>query len=149
MEPIASEGGDTAYNYILFRNSLGEDAMALHALPLPRKDKTLTLRGVMDQPAKPYIRLRGLKIVNEACLFEGSGEDYLQKLVCALDAMKFLNEQNINYAPESENYDSPNSITSALVKAMGLEIPQDITQFWIDGYDRQLLPQEWRSAYAQ
>jgi hypothetical protein len=142
----AREAGGAAYNFILFRNALGEDAMALYGMPLKRGDDSMTLRAVMDVPQMPYVNLNHMDRVSEIEIFAGTGEEYLQKLVCATDAIEFINGQNLNYDTSNDN--SPNSIAHTMVEAMGLEFPEHATRFWVPGHERVLLPTNWRSKHA-
>ena len=65
----------------------------------------------------------------------------------AVEALEFINAQNLNYRPEDIYGDSPNSVTHTLVKAMGLDFPEEATHFWAPGHDNIILPKGWRSKY--
>lgn len=142
------EAGSPAYNYVVFRNNKGQDAMAMHAMPMKRKDGTRTLRGVVAPTGQNDLPVQHFNKVNEVEIFKGTGEEYLRKLLCAADALKFINDQNLNYNVEDENGDSPNSVAHTLLTAMGLEFPEEASNFWAPGLERVILPLNWRSAYA-
>lgn len=141
--------GSQVYNHIRFRNHLGQDALAFHGVAVPRKvDGSRALRVIMAPVQGDGLPSRHFRVVNESCLFQGSAEQYLQKLACAGDAANFINQQNLTYNPEDENGESPNSIAHTLIRAMELEMPQIAEQFWAPGHARVILPNNWRSAYA-
>ena len=141
--------GAQVYNHIRFRNHLGQDALAFHGIAVPRAaDNSRALRVIMAPVQGDGLPSKNFKIVHEACLFEGSAEDYLSKLACAGDAANFVNQQNLTYNPENENGESPNSIAHTLIRAMELEMPEIAEQFWAPGHARVILPNNWRSAYA-
>lgn len=140
--------GSPAYNYVCFYNAKGQKAMSIHSMPMMRGDNTLTLRAVLAPAGTKNLPQDHFNIVQQMEIFKGSGEEYLRKLLCAADAMKFINAQNLNYNQEDQNGDSPNSVAHTVVTAMGLEFPEEATQFWAPGHERIILPLNWRSAYA-
>lgn len=140
--------GSPVYNHICFYNSKGQKAMSIHAMPMRRGDNTLTLRAVLSPAGQEKMPMNTFNVVQQMEVFKGSGEQYLRKLLCAADAMKFINAQNLNYNVEDENGDSPNSVAHTVMTAMGLEFPEQATHFWAPGHERIILPLDWRSAYA-
>jgi len=146
----ARQGSDDqpAYTYIMFRNHEGKDAMCFLGMPMKRGDDTFSIRAVMDQPMQSQLNLGAIEVLDEVELFRGSGEEYLRKMVCAADAAKYINDRNVNFDPENFEGDGPNSVARTLVKAMDLEFPVELEQYWIPGYQHTLVPKEWRSVYA-
>ncbi len=141
--------GSQVYNHIRFRNHLGQDALAFHGVGVPRNiDKSRALRVILAPVQGDGLPSKSFNIVKDVCIFEGSAEQYLQKLACAGDAANFINQQNLTFNPEDENGESPNSICHTLVTAMGLDMPDETQQFWAPGHERIILPTNWRSAYA-
>ncbi len=136
------------YTYILFRNNDGKDAIALHGLSMKRRDGSFTIRGVLDQPNQSQINIEAWKVLDEVELFRGSGEEYLCKMVCATDAMKCLNAQNLDYFPRAEGGVGSNSVAYSLVQLMGLDIPSEIAGAWKEGQAQSVLPGGWASEHA-
>ena len=140
--------GGPAYNYILFRDHNGEDKVMMNGLALERqKSKIRALRGVMAPPNPDSLPQDFFNEIVQIELFRGSVEHYLQKMAMAVEALEFINAQNLNYRPEDIYGDSPNSVTHTLVKAMGLDFPEEATHFWAPGHDNIVLPKGWRSKY--
>lgn len=141
--------GGPAYHYIVFRDHTGGDKVVMHGLAIARKSSPVrALRGVMGQPHESGLPAEHFASIAEFEIFRGDVKTYLQKMAMAVEALHFINAQNLNYRPEDLNGDSPNSIAHTLVTAMGLEFPEEATQFWAPGYERIILPRNWRSAYA-
>lgn len=137
------------YNHIRFRNHLGQDALAFHGIAVPREiDGSRALRCVMTPIHGEGLPSAQFKIVHEACLFEGSAEDYLKKLANAGEAAHFINQQNLTFNPEDDNGESPNSIAHTLIKAMDLDMPAMAEQFWAPGHARIILPNNWRPVHV-
>lgn len=145
---MGAEGGP-AYNYISFRDHTGETKVQMKGLAVDRKNSDIrALRGVMSPPDVNRVPQEHFTIVNEVEIFRGPVKEYLRKMAMAVEALHFINAQNLNYRPEDTNGDSPNSIAHTLVKAMQLEFPEETTAFWAPGHERIILPRNWRSNYA-
>lgn len=142
------EPGSPVYNYVRFYNAKGQKAMSIHSMPMKRGDGTLTLRAVLAPAGQDNLPQQHFNIVQQAEVFRGTGEQYLRKLLCAADAMKFINAQNLNFNPKDDHGDSPNSVAHTVMVAMGLEFPEETSNFWAPGHERVILPLNWRSAYA-
>ena len=142
------EHGGPAYNHIVFRDHTGEDKVMMNGLALERQDSELrALRGVMAPPSEGSLAGHHMTQVVEIEIFRGDVKEYLRRMAMAVEALHFINEQNLSYKPEDVNWDSPNSIAHTLVHAMGLEFPEEATHFWAPGHERILLPVNWRSKY--
>ena len=145
---MGSEGGP-AYNYIVFRDHTGADKVMMNGLAIDRKDSDVrALRGVMAPPNEGGLPQEHFNVVNETEVFRGPVKEYLRKMAMAVEALHFINAQNLNYRPEDTNGDSPNSIAHTLVKAMQLDFPEETAAFWAPGHERIILPKNWRSNYA-
>lgn len=141
--------GGPAYHYIAFRDHTGADRVIMYGLAVARRNSPVrALRGVMGPPNEGGLPAEHFNGIAESEIFRGEVKAYLQKMAMAVEALHFINAQNLNYRPEDLNGDSPNSIAHTLVTAMGLEFPEDATHFWAPGYERIILPRNWRSAYA-
>lgn len=141
--------GGPAYNYLVFRDHTGEDKVTMYGVAIERKTSEVrALRGVMAPPSDNGLPMGHFTKVAETEIFKGDVKIYLQKMAMAVEALHFINAQNLNYRPEDTNGDSPNSIAHTLVAAMGFEFPTEASQFWAPGHDRIILPRNWRSAYA-
>ncbi len=142
------ELGGPAYNYLIFRDHNGEDKVMMNGLALERKNSDIrALRGVMAPPTQGGLPQQHFTETVRVEIFRGSMKAYLQKMAMAVEALHFINAQNLNYRPEDINGDSPNSIAHTLIKAMGLEFPEEATHFWAPGHERIILPENWRSKY--
>lgn len=145
---MGAQGGP-AYNYISFRDHTGATKVQMKGLAIDRKNSDVrALRGVMAPPDENRVPQEHFTVVNEQEIFRGSVKDYLHKMAMAVEALHFINAQNLNYRPEDQNGDSPNSIAHTLVKAMGLEFPEETAAFWAPGHERIILPRNWRSNYG-
>ncbi|MCC6598801.1 MAG: hypothetical protein IT559_08430 [Alphaproteobacteria bacterium] len=141
--------GGPAHHYIMFRDHTGADKVVMHGLAIARRNSPVrALRGVMGQPESNTLPNEHFTGIAEFEIFRGDVKTYLQKMAMAVEALHFINAQNLNYRPEDLNGDSPNSIAHTLVTAMQLEFPEEATHFWAPGYERIILPRNWRSAYA-
>lgn len=141
--------GGPAYNYIAFRDHAGADKVLMYGIAIERKASPIrALRGVMAPPNESGLPAEHFTKVSEAEIFRGDVKIYLQKMAMAVEALHFINAQNLNYRPEDTNGDSPNSIAHTLVAAMDLNFPAETAQFWAPGHERIILPKNWRSAYA-
>lgn len=141
--------GGPAYNYVAFRDQSGADKVLMYGLAIERRASEIrALRGVMAPPSEGGLPSGHFTKVRETEIFRGDVKAYLQKMAMAVEALQFINAQNLNYRPEDTTGDSPNSIAHTLVSAMGLEFPADTAQFWAPGHERIILPRNWRSAYA-
>ena len=141
--------GGPAYNFVVFRDQTGSDKVLMYGVAIARKTSTIrALRGVMAPPSEGGLPGGHFVKANEVEIFSGDVKPYLQKMAMAVEALHFINAQNLNYRPEDENGDSPNSVAHTLVSAMGLEFPAEASQFWAPGHERIILPRTWRSAYA-
>ncbi|MEM7651338.1 MAG: hypothetical protein AAF204_04565 [Pseudomonadota bacterium] len=145
---MGAEGGP-AYNYISFRDHTGETKVQMKGLAIDRTNSDVrALRGVMAPADENRVPQEHFTIVNEVEIFRGPVKEYLRKMAMAVEALHFINAQNLNYRPEDTNGDSPNSIAHTLVKAMELDFPEETTAFWAPGHERIILPKNWRSNYA-
>lgn len=141
--------GGPVYNYILFRDHTDTDKVMMSGLAIPRNESEIrALRGVMAPPNEGGLPQRHFTIVKESEVWRGPVKEYLRKMAMAVEALHFINAQNLNYNPEDQNGDSPNSIAHTLVKAMGLEFPEETSAFWAPGHERIILPKNWRSNYV-
>ena len=141
--------GGPAYNFITFRDHTQADKVLIYGVAIARKTSPLrALRGVMAPPSEDGLPAGHFTKVCESEIFSGSVEAYLQKMAMAIEALHFINAQNLNYQPEDLNGDSPNSIAHTLVSAMNLDFPAEATHFWAPGHERIILPRNWRSAYV-
>jgi hypothetical protein len=141
--------GGPAYNHIAFRDQTGTDKVLMYGLAIARKSSSVrALRGVMAPPSDDGLPVSHFSRAGEVCIFSGDVKDYLRRMAMAVEALHFINAQNLNYRPEDVNGDSPNSIAHTLVTAMGLEFPAEASQYWAPGHERIILPRNWRSAYA-
>ncbi len=137
--------GSPAYRYISFRDHTNTTKVQMKGLAINRKDSDImALRGVMAPADENRVPQEHFNIVNEVEIFRGPIKDYLHKMAMAVEALHFINAQNLNYRPEDTNGDSPNSIAHTLVQAMGLEMPMEATAFWAPGHERIILPKNWR-----
>lgn len=142
------ETGGPAYNYISFRDHTGETKVQMKGLAIERNNSDVrALRGVMAPPDKNRLPQDHFTIVNEVEIFRGTTKEYLRKMAMAVEALHFINAQNLNYRPEDQNGDSPNSIAHTLVHAMQLDFPEETSAFWAPGHERIILPRNWRSNY--
>ena len=140
--------GGPAHNYIVFRDHTGADKVLMKGLAIERKTSDVrALRGIMAPPLENGLPEEHFTIVNEQEIFRGSTKDYLRKMAMAVEALHFINAQNLNYRPEDENGDSPNSIAHTLVTAMQLDFPEETAAHWAPGHERIILPRNWRSNY--
>jgi hypothetical protein len=141
--------GGPAYNYVCFRDQTGEDKVLMYGLAIERRHSVVkALRGVMVPPAEHNLPVDHFDMVGDCVLFKGDVKIYLHKMAMAVDALHFINAQNLNYRPEDTNGDSPNSVAHSLVNAMDCEFPEEASHFWAPGHERILLPKNWRSVYA-
>ncbi|MCB1720603.1 MAG: hypothetical protein H6860_06475 [Rhodospirillales bacterium] len=141
--------GGPVHNYIIFRDHSGEDKVMMSGLAIERNESDVrALRGVMAPPNEGGLPQGHFTIVKESEVWCGPVKEYLRKMAMAVEALHFINAQNLNYRPEDQNGDSPNSIAHTLVKAMGLEFPEETSAFWAPGHERIILPKNWRSNYA-
>jgi len=141
--------GGPGYNYIVFRDHTGEDKVMMNGLAIERKDSDIrALRGVMAPPNQSGLPEDHFTIVNEMEICRCDVKTYLRKMAMAVEALHFINAQNLNYRPEDTNGDSPNSIAHTLIIAMGLDFPEEAESFWTPGHERIILPKNWRSNYA-
>ena len=141
--------GGPAYHYISFRDHTGATKVQMKGLVLERQNSEVrALRGCMAPPDDRRLPPDHFTVVHEKELFRGDVKEYLRKMAMAVEALHFINAQNLNYRPEDQNGDSPNSIAHTLVKAMELEFPEETAAFWAPGYERIILPRNWRSSYA-
>ena len=145
---MGAEGGP-AHNYTVFRDHTGADKVMMNGLVINRKNSDVrALRGVMAPPNEGGLPQEHFNVVNEAEVFRGPVSEYLQKMAMACEALHFINAQNLNYLPEDQNGESPNSIAHTLLTAMGLEFPEETAAFWAPGHERVILPKNWRSNYG-
>jgi hypothetical protein len=141
--------GGPAYNHIVFRDHTGTDKVTMYGVAIERTSSPVrALRGVMAPPAEHGMPQGHFTPVADTEIFKGDVKIYLQKMAMAVEALHFINAQNLNYRPEDTNGDSPNSIAHTLVSAMGLEFPAEASGFWAPGHERIILPRNWRSAYV-
>ncbi|MCF8495280.1 MAG: hypothetical protein K9G62_01285 [Alphaproteobacteria bacterium] len=142
--------GSPIYHYIVFRDHTGTNRMEMHGLPVARGPGSgvRALRGVMAPASSAGLPSSHFKTISDAILFRGPVREYLRKMACAVDALNFINNQNLNYRSFDESGDGPNSIAHTLVQAMELEFPVGAAYFWAPGRERILLPRNWRSPYA-
>lgn len=137
--------GAPALNYVVFRDHTGTDKVVMKGLAIQRKDTDIrALRGIMAPPNENGLPDEHFNIVSDVQIFKGPVKEYLHKMAMAVEALHFINAQNLNYRPEDQNGDSPNSIAHTLVKAMDLEFPAETTAFWAPGHERIILPKNWR-----
>ena len=140
--------GGPAYNYISFRDHTGETKVQMKGLSVKRNNfDGYGLCAVMAPADKNRVPQEHFNIVHEAELFRGPVKEYLRKMAMAVEALHFINAQNLNYIPDDVNGDSPNSIAHTLVKAMKLDFPEETAAFWAPGHERIILPRNWRSNY--
>ncbi|MBX2833888.1 MAG: hypothetical protein KTR28_02845 [Micavibrio sp.] len=140
--------GGPAYNYIVFTDHTGEDKVMMSGLALQRQSSDVrALRGVMAPPNQGGLPQQHFSEVSRIEVFRGEVKEYLRLMSMAVEALHFINAQNLNYRPEDQNSDSPNSIAHTLLKAMKLEFPEEATHFWAPGLDHIILPKNWRSKY--
>lgn len=141
--------GGPAYNYIVFRDHTGEDKVMMNGLAIERNEGDVrALRGVMAPPNQSGLPAEHFTNVSEMEICRCDVKTYLRKMAMAIEALHFINAQNLNYRPEDTNGDSPNSIAHTLVIAMGLDFPPEAESFWTPGHERIILPRNWRSNYA-
>lgn len=141
--------GGPAHNFIAFRDPDGHDKVLMYGLSIVRQNSSIkALRGVMVPPYEQGLPFEDFTMIGDSLLFKGDVKIYLHKMAMAVDALHFINAQNLNYRPEDTNGDSPNSIAHSLVNAMDCEFPEEATHFWAPGHERILLPKNWRSVYA-
>lgn len=149
--------GSPNHNYISIRDSSGEEIFAIHGLAVDREtgailsvgDNDDTLRAVITSPEFFDIHDTYDKD-GEHVLFTGSEEEVLRRVLPALDAVAFINNQNLIYdkfqlGGTSQN---SNSVAHTMVEAMGFEFPEEIERYWAPGHDRIILPEDWSSPYA-
>jgi hypothetical protein len=142
------ELGGPAYNYLVFRDHTGADKAVMKGLAIDRKNSDIrALRGVMAPPIDGGLPDQHFTESVQVEIFRGDVKSYLLKMAQAVEALEFINDQNLNYYPEDAKSDSPNSIAHTLIKAMGLEFPEEATHFWAPGHDNIILPTNWRSKY--
>ena len=142
--------GAPAYNYISFRDHTGQTKVQMKGMAVKRKNFDIQgLCAVMMPPDENRVPQEHFNIVNEVEIFRGSVKEYLRKMAMAVEALHFINAQNLNFRPEDTNGDSPNSVAHTLVKAMELEFPAEASAFWAPGHERIILPKNWRSNYAE
>ena len=140
--------GAPAYHYLSFRDQSGETKVQMKGLAVQRPHSEIkALRGVMAPADQNRVPVDHFTVVQEVEIFRGPVKEYLRKMAMAVEVLHFINAQNLNYIPEDQNGDSPYSIAHTLVKAMGLEFPAESSAFWAPGYERVLLPKNWRSKY--
>ena len=141
--------GGPVYNYIVFRDHTGADKVMMNGLAIERKESDIrALRGVMAPPNEGGLPQEHFSQVHEQEIFRGPVKEYLRKMAMAVEALHFINAQNLNYRPEDTNGDSPNSVAHTLIKAMELEFPEETAAHWAPGHERIILPKNWRSNYA-
>lgn len=83
-------------------------------------------------------------------VFTGSKAEVFEKMLLMMDAANHINQQNLQYqivgvVAESQN---SNSVANSLLTAANIEIPPEVSNLWAPGFDRILLPENWKSAYA-
>lgn len=141
--------GGPAYNYIVFRDHSGANKVMMSGLVIKRRNSPVrALRGVMTPPHDSGLPKGHFSKIIETEIFRGPMKEYLRKMTMAVEALQFINAQNLNYRPEDKNGDTPNSIAHTLIEAMGLTFPEEASHFWAPGHERILLPKNWRSQYA-
>lgn len=141
--------GGPAYNYIVFRDHTGEDKVMMNGLAIERQNSEIrALRGVMAPPNQGGLPHEHFAVVSDLELCRCDVKTYLKKMAMAVEALHFINAQNLNYRPENTNGDSPNSIAHTLIQAMQLDFPEEATSFWAPGHERIILPRNWRSNYV-
>lgn len=139
--------GGPAYNHLAFRDQTGTTKVLMYGVAIARRASEIrALRGVMAPPSE--MPAEHFSPVSDIEIYRGDVKMYLQKMAMAVEALHFINAQNLNYRPEDTNGDSPNSIAHTLVSAMGFEFPAEATHFWAPGHERIILPRNWRSSYA-
>lgn len=149
--------GSPNHSYVSIRGPDGEKIFAIHGLAIDREtggivavgDNDNTLRAVITTPDFFDIHDTFNKD-GEYTLFTGSQDDVLRRVLPALDAVTFINDQNLIYDKYSLTHggQNSNSVAHTMVDAMGFEFPEDIERFWAPGHNRILLPDDWRSHYA-
>lgn len=82
-------------------------------------------------------------------IFCGSQIDVTRKLLIAMDAMNFINRQNLVYHAFDifSTGQNSNSVAYTLVRAMGCAFPDENTRQAEPGNGRMLLPAGWSSVY--
>lgn len=141
--------GGPAYNFVAFRDQTGADKVFMYGVAIARKTSPVrALRGVMAPPSEGGLPDHHFTKAYESEIYCGDVQGYLQKMAMAVEALHFINAQNLNYRPEDVNGDSPNSIAHTLVTAMELPFPAETMHFWAPGHERIILPRNWRSVYA-
>lgn len=91
-----------------------------------------------------------MHISGESVFFQGDWEEGIRKSASGLDAMKFINDQNLDYDPYVliGTAQNSNSVAHTIVHAMGSEFPKGAEEHWAPGHDRILVPEGWSSALS-
>lgn len=78
-------------------------------------------------------------------------DEALVKMGKAMEAGRLINAQNMDYVIMDvfEPGQNSNSVVNTIVKAMGLEIPDEVREHWAPGIDRNLLPEDHVSRFDQ
>ena len=80
----------------------------------------------------------------------GTQHDVLMQAIMLVDLSHHLNQQNLVYdkiEPFSNGQNS-NSVLCAFLQALGHDLPTRHRAFWDPGAERQLIPEDWASYYA-
>lgn len=134
-----------------------EEAFAIHGFAIDRETgdmsgigdtKNDTLRAMILPQHESA--LFDMPISGENVFFQGSLEDAAKKLASGLDAIKFINDQNLDYDPYVliGTAQNSNSVAHTIVHAMGESFPKGAEEHWAPGHDRILVPEGWSSIYA-
>lgn len=100
--------GGPAYNSVAFRDQDGNDKVLMYGLAIERKTSPVrALRGVMVPPSEHEMPGEHSTQISDIVLFKGDVKTYLQKMAMAVEALQFINTQNLNYRVEDENGDLP------------------------------------------
>ncbi|MCB9981652.1 MAG: hypothetical protein H6860_04555 [Rhodospirillales bacterium] len=153
---LETPGPNAHHNYLSFRGPDGKEQFAIHGLSIDRKTGDLatlsnpnsTLRVVAFEAKSNQEFIEHHDIVGDSVLYAGGHKDFSRYEALAVDAGHFINRQNLNYTPiDIGTPQNSNSVAYTLVKAMGLEFPEDAERLWAPGHGRILLPRDWHSEY--
>jgi hypothetical protein len=145
---------DAVHHEILFRNESGQVIVSFNGMPFEKASGGLahyTYDGEGFLKAMTYEDtildfFKTMDGVIENKVFEGSAEEIVLKMLQAEKASQFINEHNIDYIGygvigHSQN---SNSVAVSLLRAMGVEVPPEVENLWAPGFERDLLPVDWK-----
>ncbi len=132
-----------------------EEAFTIHGMAVNREKGGVEAVGDNDDTLRALIipgnrnDLFDMPINGEHTIFEGTAEEAAPIMLAAFDAVKYINDQNLNYDPfevfgTSQN---SNSVAHTIVEAMEQKFPEESEKYWAPGHDRILLPEDWKSIY--